>query len=38
MWFGLGCLVVLYTVMNVLEEYSRSVFAGCNTMEAVCPD
>jgi hypothetical protein len=35
---GLGHRVVWYTVLNVLEEQSVSVFAGSQKMEAVRTD
>jgi hypothetical protein len=35
---GLGCHVVWYMVMNVLEEHSGSVSTGSQKMEAVCPN
>jgi len=30
--------VVWYVVMNILEEYSESVFTGHQKMDSQCPD
>jgi hypothetical protein len=38
MWSGLGYCVVWYMVMDVLHEYSESVFTGSWKMKAVCAD
>jgi len=38
MWSHFRPHVVWYMVMNILEEYSESVFTGHQKMDAVCPD
>ena len=34
--FKTPCSVVLYMVMNILEEYSESVFTGHQKMDSLC--
>jgi hypothetical protein len=35
---GLGCCIVSYMVMNVLEEHSGCIFTALLALDGVCPD